>query len=93
MTMMTTRQFNAKVSMYYKVQILNMINLSAVSSTARCHPYFNTFNGEWNSLSQHATTMVDARGEDMYKHLLQSPYFHNRSKVKLPRRSESSSYV
>ena len=46
MTMMTTRQFNAKVSMYYKVQILNMINLSAVSSTARCHPYFNTFNGE-----------------------------------------------
>lgn len=47
MTMMTTRQFNAKVSLYYKVRILNMINLSAVSDTARCHPYFfNTFNGD-----------------------------------------------
>jgi hypothetical protein len=84
MTMMTTKQFNAKASMYYEVQILNMINLSAVSGTARCHPYFNTFNGKWNSLSQHATTMVDARGEEMYKHLLQSPHFHNTLRVNFP---------
>jgi hypothetical protein len=47
MTMMTTRQSIAKVSMYYEVHILNMTNLSAVSGTA--------------SLSQHTTAMVDAR--------------------------------
>jgi len=63
MSVMTTKQFNAKVSVYYEVQILNMINMSTVSGTARWHPYFfNTFNGDRNSLSQQTTAMVDAGG-------------------------------